>query len=72
MPEYRKSNCPNWTEIFKLRPDLEAPGYQEAMKAVVEQKNRAEIERIKAQMQGIQKEKVSEKNKNRNKNKRKT
>lgn len=71
MSEFQRSNCPDWSEIFRLRPDLEAPGYQEASQSVRDKKNMAEIERIRAQMQEIQKEKVSTKNKNRNRNKRK-
>lgn len=60
---HKKSTCPDWHEIFLVRPDLEAPGYQEAKRAVVDKKNRAESERIKALMQEIQKEKTSYKNK---------
>lgn len=72
MAELNRSNCPDWSAIFAERPDLEAPGYQEALKSVRDQKNRAEIERIKAQMQEIQKQKVSSKNKNRTQNKKRS
>lgn len=68
----RRSSAPDWSAIFAERPDLEAPGYQEAVQSVCDQKNRAEIERIKAQMQEIQKEKTSSKNKNRNQNKKRS
>lgn len=60
----------NWTDIFADRPDLEAPGYQEVVRIISESKKRAEMEKIKAQMQEIQKEKISLKNRNRNKSKR--
>lgn len=66
MMTYRKSTCPDWNAIFAARPDLEAPGYQEAKQAVIDKKNRAESERIKALMQEIQKQKTSYKNKARN------
>lgn len=72
MAEPRKSTAPIWTEIFAERPDLEAPGYLEASRSVLEQRNRAEIERIKAQMQEIQKQRVSSKNKNRSQNKKRS
>jgi hypothetical protein len=68
----RRSSAPDWSAIFAERPDLEAPGYQEALQSVRDQKNGAEIERIKAQMQEIQKQKVSSKNKNRSQNKRRS
>lgn len=38
MPEFQRSNCPDWSEIFRLRPDLEAPGYQEASQSVRDKK----------------------------------
>lgn len=66
------SNSPDWSAIFAKRPDLEAPGYQEALQAVRDKKNQAEIEKIKAQMQEIQKDKLNAKNKVRNKNKRRS
>lgn len=72
MTKLRKSSAPDWSAIFAERPDLEAPGYQEAMQSVRDQKNRAEIERIKAQMQEIQKQKTSSKNKNRAQNKKRS
>lgn len=65
--QIRKGSCPDWSEVFRNRPDLEAPGYQEAVRNVIEQKRRAETEKIKAQMQEIQKDKISYKNKTRNK-----
>lgn len=63
MAEPGKSSAPDWSAIFAERPDLEAPGYQEALQAVRDKKNWAETERIKAQMQEILKQKNSSKNK---------
>jgi len=63
MVEIRKYSAPDWSAIFAERPDLEAPGYQEAMQAVRDKRNQAEMERIKAQMQEILKQKNSTKNK---------
>jgi hypothetical protein len=63
MTEPKKFSAPDWSAIFAEHPHLEAPGYQEALQAVRDKKNQAEIERIKAQMQEIQKQKTSEKNK---------
>ncbi len=68
----RRSSAPDWSAIFAERPDLEAPGYREALQSVRDQKNRAEIERIRAQMQEIQKQKVSSKNRNRSQNKKRS
>lgn len=68
----RRCSAPDWSAIFAERPDLEAPGYQEALQSVRDQKNKAEIERIKAQMQEIQKQKVSSKNRNRSQNKKRS
>jgi len=65
-----KSNVPQWSEIFAARPDLEAPGYQEALKATKDKNKQIETDRIKLQMQEIQKEKLSAKNKSRTRNKR--
>jgi len=56
MVEIRKYSAPDWSAIFAERPDLEAPGYQEAMQAVRDKRNQAEMERIKAQMQEILKQ----------------
>lgn len=37
VPEYpRISPAPNWTSIFTLRPDLEAPGYAETLIDIAE------------------------------------
>jgi hypothetical protein len=63
MAEFRKYSAPDWSAIFAERPDLEAPGYQEALQAVRDKTNQAEIGRIKAQMQEILKQKNSTKNK---------
>jgi hypothetical protein len=63
MAEPRKSAAPDWSAIFAERPDLEAPGYREALQAVRDKRNQAENDRIKAQMQDILKQKNSTKNK---------
>ena len=58
---------PDWSEIFRLRPDLNPPGHDEAASFVNEKKNAAEAEKIRAQMQAINKDRVSYRNRNRNK-----
>jgi hypothetical protein len=72
MTEIRKYSAPDWAAIFAERPDLEAPGYQEALQAVRDKKNQAETERIRAQMQEILKQKNSTKNKARTQARRKS
>jgi hypothetical protein len=63
MAEVRKYSAPDWSAIFAERPELEAPGYQEALQAVRDKKNQVETERIRTQMQEILKQKNSTKNK---------
>ena len=67
-----KSSAPNWSEIFRLRPDLESPGYQETVEQMRNQQPNYELERLKEKMDRIHKEKISAKNKNRSANKRKS
>lgn len=72
MAELRKFSAPDWSAIFAEHPELEAPGYQEAVQAVQEKRSQAETERIRAQMQEILKEKNSSKNKARTQARRKS
>lgn len=69
MADYTNSSCPNWSRIFAKRPDLEAPGHQEAVRAIRDQKNKEQAERIKSMMQDIQKQRVSQRNKAKNRKK---
>ena len=57
----------NWSAIFAKFPELEAPGYQETMQKIIKQQPDYELERLKAKMQSINKEKQSERSKNRSK-----
>lgn len=58
--------APNWDLIFERRPDLQPPGYMEAVEAVFNEKNKKESERVRFLAQQIAKEKTSHKNKTRN------
>lgn len=60
-----KGSTPNWSKIFEKRPDLESPGYREAVEEIRLRKNNAEKERLAVQMQQINKDKQSQRNKNR-------
>jgi hypothetical protein len=57
--------APNWSKIFKRFPELEAPGYQEALRQMQERRPDYEAERLKAKMQLINKEKQRMRTKNR-------
>lgn len=63
--------APNFDELFARRPDLEPPGYKEALQAVREKIAANAVDEIKLRCQLVQKEKVSARNRERNKNKRK-
>jgi len=63
--------APDWNAIFAKRPDLEPPGYKEAVAAVLLAKEENAEDPIKLRLQEIHKEKQSAKNRARNKNKRK-
>jgi hypothetical protein len=67
---WKYSPPPNWSEVFTKIPELEAPGYQEAKQAIFEKRNANEADKIRQQMQEINKEKVSAKNRNRSQAKR--
>lgn len=72
MSDRLSFGCPDWTAIFARHPELEAPGYQEAVQALRDKRRQAEQDRIKAQMQDIQKSKVSHRNKMRNRARRRS
>ena len=57
--------APNWSEIFKRFPELEAPGYQETLRQMQERQPDYEAERLKAKMQLINKEKQKVRTRNR-------
>lgn len=67
-----KGSAPDWSQIFAKNPHLEAPGYLETLQKVRDRASQEEAEKIRKLMQGINKERVSQRNKNRNKNKLKT
>jgi predicted phage tail protein len=69
MNEVKVSPAPNWAQIFARRPDLEVPGYQEALAHVRAKQPDFEAQRIKEKMQQIHKEKQSTKNRNRSRKK---
>lgn len=71
MKDIKVSPVPNWIEIFAKRPDLEAPGYQEALAQARANQSDFQAQRIRAKMQQIHKERISTKNKNRNRSKKK-
>jgi hypothetical protein len=56
---------PDWSSIFKKFPELEAPGYQETLQEMRQQRPDYEAERLKAKMQLINKERQGAKAKNR-------
>lgn len=56
---------PDWSKIFKERPDLESPGYQETLRLLREKT--AEVDPIKLRMERIHKERQAAKNKARRK-----
>jgi len=58
---------PDWNSIFKRLPELEAPGYQEALQRMRQRQPDYDAERLGAKMQLINKEKQGTKAKNRNK-----
>ncbi len=58
---------PDWTSIFKRFPQLEAPGYQEILEKMREKLPDYEMERLRARMHQINKDKQSAKAKNRSK-----
>jgi len=60
-----KGSTPDWSKIFEKRPDLESPGYRETVEEIQLRNNKAEKERLAAQMQQINKDKQSQRNKNR-------
>jgi hypothetical protein len=65
MKESNSSNLPDWNEIFRLRPDLDPPGYREAVESLRNSKITAEQERMAEIMRQIHKQRLSTKNKNR-------
>lgn len=67
-----RGSTPNWSEIFRLRPDLESPGYQETVRQMRSNQPNYELERLREKMGRIHKEKLSAKNKNRSANKKRS
>lgn len=65
MREVKFCSSPDWTEIFSRHPELQPPGYEDAKQRVADKRKEAESERIRALMQKIHKEKISQKNKER-------
>ena len=61
----KRTFSPDWGEIFRKRPDLESPGYQEALRQVREKTNA--IDPMKLRMEQIHKERQSDRNKARRK-----
>lgn len=64
-----RGSAPDWSEIFRLRPDLESPGYQETLELMKNKQPNYELERLKEKMNQIHKEKLSAKSKNRSRRK---
>lgn len=60
---------PNWSEIFKQKPELEPPGYRETVQSLRENQVDYEREILRKKMQAIHKEKQGAKNKNRSRRK---
>lgn len=60
-----KNTPPDWSEIFARRPDLESPGYQEALRQCREKV--AKENPMKRLMERIHKERQSDRNKSRRK-----
>lgn len=63
-------SAPNFDNLFDRRPDLEPPGYKEALMMVRSKALENPVDEIKIRCQLMQKEKVSARTKERNKNKR--
>lgn len=60
-----RNTPPDWSEIFRLRPDLEPPGYRETVESLKDKKLDYEREILRKKMETIHKEKQSAKNRNR-------
>lgn len=64
--------APDFDEIFARRPELEPPGYREAVQAFLDAKKENAPDPIKERLQMVQKEKIAARNRQRNKNKRRS
>lgn len=60
-----KNTPPDWSAIFANRPDLESPGYQEALRDCREKT--AKEDPMKRVMERIHKERQSDRNKSKRK-----
>lgn len=58
---------PNWSAIFAEKPEMNPPGYHEICSQIREGDEERELQRLRAKMQEIHKEKTSYRNKNRGK-----
>jgi hypothetical protein len=61
---------PDFDEIFTRRPELQPPGYKEAVQAFDEKRLLNAPDPIKERLQLVQKEKIAARNRQRNKNRR--
>jgi hypothetical protein len=61
----------DWSAFFQKHPELNPPGYEEAVEAVKRAKEENAEDPIKLRLQEIHKEKQSAKNKARSKNRKK-
>lgn len=64
--------APNFDEIFAKLPELEPPGYKEAVQAFLEKKAANAPDPIKERLQLVQKQKIAARNRQRSMNRRRS